>query len=114
MTRWISERNRRCASKGAVALTAMALVWLLPMVSAAQGNVVSPRGDFEGVAVINISPELEFDADLPDLHEIRRWVARAFYEIHPDDYDFLIIFGNFDYRMPEAMAAGNPYTATAF
>ncbi|MFZ5799267.1 MAG: CARDB domain-containing protein, partial [Thermodesulfobacteriota bacterium] len=46
----------------------------------------------------------EYDAELPDGTPnvaARQEIARQFYATHPDDYDFLIIFSNFDFRMPE-------------
>jgi len=31
----------------------------------------------------------------------REKIAKTFFETHPDSYDFLIIFSNFDFSMPE-------------
>ncbi|TLM68955.1 MAG: hypothetical protein FDZ69_01785 [Deltaproteobacteria bacterium] len=64
-----------------------------------------PLGDFDDIAVIEVSGN--FDAvdayGRPNL-EPRRVLAREFYRSHGDDYDFLVIFTNFDVRMPSPQA----------
>lgn len=64
-------------------------------------------GDFDQVTVVEVSGN--FDAldgnGLPNL-EPRRALAREFYRLHGDDYDFLVIFTNFAIQMPSPQALG--------
>lgn len=66
---------------------------------------VSSLGDFDNVTVMEVSGN--YDAidsyGQPDM-SARREIAKAFYRNHGDDYDFLVIFTNFDFRMPSLQA----------
>jgi PKD repeat protein len=62
-------------------------------------------GDYGNVTVIELSggyDAVNADGTINDLP--RREVAKEFLRLHPDQYDFLVIFSNFDYAMPEAEA----------
>jgi hypothetical protein len=64
-------------------------------------------GDFGNVTVMEITGN--YDAKKPDgsLNVLpRQEIAREFLRLHPDEYDFLIVFTNFAYAMPEAEAKG--------
>jgi subtilase family serine protease len=61
---------------------------------------VAPVVDTLDIAVYEVSGN--YDADAPDGMDTqfpRQQIAREFYRSHPDDYDFLVIFSNFDFRM---------------
>lgn len=52
--------------------------------------------------------EGNYDANLPDgtLNTLpREEIAKYFFAAHPDNYDFLVIFSNFDFQMPQGEAA---------
>ncbi|MCF8056075.1 MAG: hypothetical protein K9K37_05500 [Desulfocapsa sp.] len=45
-----------------------------------------------------------YDAEMPDGSNnvfSRQEIVKEFYKAHPDEYDFLVIFSNFDFQMPE-------------
>ena len=63
-------------------------------------------GDYGNVTVMEVSGR--YDAVNPDgtINDLsRREVAKEFLRLHTDQYDFLVIFSNFDYPMPMAEAA---------
>lgn len=77
----------------------------LPLAQNAAALTAHPLGDFDDVTVMEVSGN--YDAvdsyGRPDL-AARREIAREFYRSHGDDYDFLVIFTNFDFRMPSLQA----------
>lgn len=73
----------------------------------AQDALPSWLGDYGNVTVMAI--EGNYDVVLPDgtiNTAPREAIASEFYRSHSDDYDFLIIFSNFDIGTPEAQALG--------
>ena len=78
-------------------------LFLVPF--SAKAFTANPLGDFDDVAVLEVSGD--YDALINDVwnHEARKVLAREFYRTHGDDYDFLVIFTNFDFTLPEARAA---------
>lgn len=62
-------------------------------------------GDVDNVTVMEVSGNYDaVDSDgRPDM-TARQAIAREFYRNHGDDYDFLVIFTNFDFRMPSLQA----------
>ncbi|MCM2265204.1 MAG: SBBP repeat-containing protein [Desulfuromonadales bacterium] len=66
---------------------------------------VNPLGDFDNVTVMEVSGN--YDAidsyGRPDM-SARREIAKEFYRSHGDDYDFLVIFTNFNFQMPSLQA----------
>ncbi|MBI5099602.1 MAG: right-handed parallel beta-helix repeat-containing protein [Nitrospirae bacterium] len=66
---------------------------------------VTTVGDYGNVTVMEITGN--YDAKNPDgsINTIpRQEVAKEFLRLHPDQYDFMVIFSNFDFAMPEAEA----------
>ena len=62
-------------------------------------------GDYGNITVMEVTGN--YDAVLPDgfTNELpRQEVAKEFSKNHTDDYDFLVIFSNFDFQMPEGDA----------
>jgi hypothetical protein len=62
-------------------------------------------GDFGDVAVMEMQGN--YDANNPEgtmNYLPRQEIAREFIKRHSDDYDFMIIFSNFDFAMPQAEA----------
>jgi hypothetical protein len=62
-------------------------------------------GDYGNVTVMEITGN--YDAKNPDgsLNILpRQEIAKEFLRLHPDEYDFLIIFSNFAYSMPDSQA----------
>jgi hypothetical protein len=62
-------------------------------------------GDYEEVAVMEVSGVYDALVDDQWNHEPRKVIAREFYRNHGDDYDLLVIFTNFDFLLPEIGAA---------
>ena len=61
-------------------------------------------GDYENVTVMEVSGN--YDADIPGAKKDvpRQVIAKEFFKTHRDEYDFLIVFSNFDFRMSDAEA----------
>jgi len=74
---------------------------LLPLFASAQVFTAVSKGDYGNVAVMEGSGG--FDALLSDgtSNTIpRELIARELYKTHKDEYDFIVLFTNFDYAMP--------------
>jgi hypothetical protein len=61
-------------------------------------------GDYGNVTVMEVSGS--YDADVPGSKKDvpRQVIAREFLKTHRDEYDFLVVFSNFDFRMSDAEA----------
>jgi hypothetical protein len=62
-------------------------------------------GDYGNITVMEVTGN--YDAKNPDgsINTLpRQEIAKEFFKSHPDEYDFLVIFSNFDFLMPEAEA----------
>lgn len=65
----------------------------------------SSLGDFDHVTVMEVSGNYDaIDSYGRVDMSARRAIAREFYRSHGDDYDFLVIFTNFEFRMPSPQA----------
>jgi hypothetical protein len=78
-------------------------------INAALTKIFSAKtlGDYGNVTVMEITGN--YDAKNPDgsLNFLpRQEIAKEFLRLHPDEYDFLIIFSNFAYSMPDSQAKG--------
>ncbi len=89
-----------------VCVLAVSLLVLFPPVkSFAEDFSVSSIGDIGNVTIMEASGN--YDADLPDGSSNtipRQLITQKYYETHKDEYDFLVIFTNFDFKMPEIEA----------
>jgi PKD repeat protein len=68
---------------------------------------VTILGDYGNVTVMEVDGS--YDAKNPDgsLNRLpRQEIAKAFLRNHTDDYDFIVVFSNFDFQMPETGAKG--------
>jgi hypothetical protein len=66
---------------------------------------VKTLGDYGNVTVMEVKGN--YDSNNPDgtvNYLPRQEIAREFIKNHADDYDFMIVFSNFDFAMPEAEA----------
>ena len=71
--------------------------------SSAQDFTVKSLGDYGNVTVMEVTGN--YDANNPDGSPnavSRQAMAKEFFKTHKDEYDFLVIFTNFDFLMPEA------------
>ncbi|MEM7828109.1 MAG: DUF1566 domain-containing protein, partial [Candidatus Aenigmatarchaeota archaeon] len=62
-------------------------------------------GDYDNITVMEVTGD--YDAINPDgsINTMpRQMVAKEFFRLHPDEYDFLVIFSNFDFQMPKTEA----------
>ncbi|MEW6417392.1 MAG: PKD domain-containing protein [Nitrospirota bacterium] len=67
--------------------------------------IVKTLGDYGNVTVIEVTGN--YDAKNPDgsINALpRQEIAKEFLKNHPDEYDFFVIFTNFDFSMPDASA----------
>ncbi len=56
----------------------------------------------------------DYDANTQEGNEAQKIIAGEFYNTHPDDYDFLVIFTGFDIEMLTLMIDGEPVEADGF
>ena len=86
-------------------LITFSLVFLSSPCSLADDFTVMDLGDYGNVTVMEVTGN--YDANKPDgtiNAEPRQAIAKEFYKTHKDEYDFLVIFTNFDLQVPEADA----------
>lgn len=68
----------------------------------AQQFTATTVGDYGNVTVMEVAGN--YDADLPGgvtNSAPREAVAKEFFKLHKDEYDFLVIFTNFEFQMPD-------------
>lgn len=64
-------------------------------------------GDFGNVTVMEVTGNLDAINSDGSLNRVpRQEIAKEFLNLHPDEFDFLVVLSNFDYRMPEPGAKG--------
>lgn len=105
MAKWMGSGTvMRKGQQRRLALLVSCLLWLF-MVGAASALTVEKVGDYGDVMVLAVDGD--YDAHLPGGYtnsEPREDIAKEFYKSRPDDYDFLFIFTNFDFQLPEEEA----------
>jgi Tol biopolymer transport system component/subtilase family serine protease/flagellar hook assembly protein FlgD len=75
--------------------------------SSAEEFTAATVSDYGNVTVMEVSGN--YDAKNPDgslNSRPREIIAKEFYRLHKDEYDFLVIFSNFDFLMPESETKG--------
>ncbi len=76
-----------------------------PANSIAQEFTAKSVGSYGSIAVMEVTGN--YDANNPDAGITaipRRIIANEFYKIYKDEYDFIVIFSNFDFLMPKPQA----------
>lgn len=99
------------------ALLSACLLWSASFVVLADGGIVTAPPPVTGIVSANFIEDREnisviefvgdYNKDLPGGQmntEARAEVAKEFYEKHPDNYDFLMIFSTFEFETGEAVA----------
>jgi hypothetical protein len=94
----------RCGGYRLFALAIIVFSILAGSIAFAQDFTATTLADFGDITVMEV--EGDYDADVPESYTARQEIAKEFFKSHPDDYDFFIIFSNFDFRMPQAEAKG--------
>jgi uncharacterized repeat protein (TIGR01451 family) len=77
-------------------------VTIFPSTGAFQAHLLSDKND---VAMIELAGS--YDRDLADGSaniEPRTVIAKEFYRTHPDHYDFIVVFSNFEFATKDALA----------
>lgn len=77
------------------------ILLLLPVLSHASDFTAKSLGDHGNVTVMEVTGN--YDAKNPDgstNSDPRQAISKEFFRTHKDDYDFLVIFSNFDFKMP--------------
>ena len=97
---------RKCSMKYLGSLLFWLTILLLNTpLSSAQTFTATALGDYGNVTVMEVSGN--YDAKNPDgtiNSAPREAIAKEFYSLHKDEYDFLVIFTNFNFSMPSAGA----------
>ncbi len=91
-----------------ILLLLMALL-LAPSLSFATNFGVKSTSDVDLVTVMTVTGTENYFSNFTNgtsNYNPRALVAQKFYETHKDEYDFLVIFTNFDFFMPQAGAKG--------
>jgi hypothetical protein len=104
---YLQRESRWFAAFAVFGILTAFLTCFLPAPSLAAEFTAKHIGDFGNVSVLEVSGN--YDAGLADgtaNAEPRQAIAREFYRTHKDEYDFLVIFSNFDFQMPFAEAVG--------
>jgi subtilase family serine protease/prenyltransferase beta subunit len=102
-----SMRTKRVRRKAQLAFICIAFLVSLTIsaVSFGQDFTAKTIGDYGNVAVMEVTGN--YDAKNPDgsiNHVPRQAIAKEFFRTHKDEYDFLVIFSNFPFQMPDAEA----------
>jgi flagellar hook assembly protein FlgD/Tol biopolymer transport system component len=87
--------------KGIGIAIAMILSLVIPPRTYAADFTARSLADYGNVTVMEVSGN--YDADNPDgtVNAVpRQVIAKEFFRTHKDEYDFLVIFTNFDFQMP--------------
>jgi len=97
-------QHRSCLiSFSTVLLISFMLFLMLASSSVAQEFSAKTIGDYGNVTVMEVRGN--YDALTPDGSTVnsvpRQEIAKEFFRVHKDEYDFLVIFTNFDFKMPE-------------
>ena len=70
--------------------------------SHAQAFTATTVGDYGNVTVMEVSGNYDArNQDGSGNSAPRQAIAREFFRLHKDEYDFLVIFSNFDFQMPD-------------
>jgi subtilase family serine protease len=98
-------RNDRTLSKAILLLIVIFVSFLTPSFSFAQDFTATTVGDYGNVTVMEVTGN--YNAINPDgtvNGEPREAIAKEFFRLHKDEYDFIVIFSNFDFQMPATEA----------
>lgn len=73
--------------------------------SSAQDFTVKNIGDHGNVTVMEVTGNYDGKNSDGTINSVpREQIAKEFFSTHKDEYDFIVIFSNFDFRMPDANA----------
>ena len=76
-------------------------VLLMPLTSSAQQFTATALGDYGNVTVMEVTGNYNtYNADGTVNALSRQVIANEFFKSHKDKYDYLVIFTNFDFKMP--------------
>jgi len=82
----------------------MVLAVILPLSAYGQDFSAEFLEDYGYVSVIGVQGDYDADDTVPDPYLARTEITKAFYTKHSDDYDFIVIFTDFDFAMPQSEA----------
>jgi hypothetical protein len=89
-----------CAGQKIKTLLSFLFILLISTISFAQDFTAKSLGDYGNVTVMEVTGN--YDADNPDgtVNVVpRQAIAQEFFKTHKDEYDFLVIFTNFDFAL---------------
>lgn len=75
--------------------------------SIAYGNFdATTIGTYGDITVMEVTGSYDANASDQQVNALpRKIIAQEFYSTHPDDYDFIVIYANFDFSMPTGAVA---------
>jgi hypothetical protein len=85
-------------------LVAGMFVSLFPSASMGEGFTAQSFGDYGNITVMEVSGNYDAHISGSKKDVPRQVIAKEFFKTHRDEYDFLIVFSSFDFRMPDAEA----------
>lgn len=97
--------DRRYSMKSSLIIIALILSVFIPAFAPAADFTATTLGDYGNVTVMEVTGN--YDANNPDgsiNSDPRKTIAKEFYRLHKDEYDFLVMFSNFDFQMPDPAA----------
>ena len=98
----MEEVNRSRRRYLQVILTTWITVLFFPVICLADDFTAKTIGDYGSIAVMEVSGNYDANSIDATVAAIpRQVIAREFYRTHKDEYDFIVIFSNFDYQMPK-------------
>src|SRR4030042_2048996 len=75
---------------------------LLPLVCAAQSFTARTINNYGDITVMEVEGNYDAQASGGSSNAVPRTeIAKEFFKTHADEYDFLVIISNFDFKMPE-------------
>lgn len=95
----------RFSIRYALGILALISSFFIPASSSAQDFTAQTLGDYGSITVMEVSGN--YDANKSDgtiNSGPRQTIAKEFFRLHKDEYDFLVILSNFNFKMPESEA----------
>ena len=88
-------------------INALLLLLFVPSLVSAD-FVANNLGDYGNVTVMEVTGNYDAkNSDGSNNHVPRQVIAKEFFKSHKDEYDFLVIFSNFNFALPDSMPTAN-------
>ncbi len=89
-----------------ISILLLLLYLFVPVSSYSQDFTATTLGDYGNITVMKVTGNYDAKNSDDTINFIPRvTIAKEFFKTHKDEYDFLVIYSNFDFQMPDAEAA---------